>query len=213
MTVSLQWITPEAEKMIMKIARVSNPANQDSTNTKLLEYCAKHGHWSIFEMASMCVEINCSRTIARQILRHRSFSFQEFSQRYADVTQMKSDLVISAARSQDHKNRQASHDDMNQETKDWFNQIQQTNWDIALNDYKMALDKGIAKECARVLLPEGLTPSRMYMTGSIRSWIHYLTLRTGNGTQLEHQVIAKGILDIFKTELPTIYNSIQWESL
>lgn len=210
MTVKLKWITPEAEKEIMYTARVSNPKNQDSNNTKLLDYCMKHGHWSIFEMASMCVEITCSRAIARQILRHRSFSFQEFSQRYADPQAMQAGMVMNHARSQDLKNRQNSNDDLDLNTKNWFETEQERIWEESLLIYNSAIKRGIAKECARVVLPEGLTPSRMYMTGSIRSWIHYLKLRTGNGTQLEHREIANEILNIFKQELPTVGAAIEW---
>lgn len=210
--VNLVWITPEAEKNIMYCARVSNPKNQDSDNSKLLNYCIKNSHWSIFEMASMCIEINTTRTIARQILRHRSFSFQEFSQRYADVTQMSSDLVVAEARSQDLKNRQNSNDDMSLDDKEWFQACQVDLWNHALDFYKKALDRGIAKEQARVFLPEGLTPSRMYMTGTIRSWLHFLQLRTGNGTQKECQDVARAIQKIFGEELPIIAKALEWHN-
>jgi len=210
-TAKLVWATPEAEKIIMHTARVSNPANQDSDDTKLLSYCIRNKHFSIFEMANICVEINCSRTIARQILRHRSFTYQEFSQRYQDVTALGTELIISQARSQDDKNRQNTHDDMPQSDKDWFEATQNESWTQDLQRYKEALGRGIGKEQARVFLPEGLTPTRMYMNGTVRSWIHYLQLRTGNGTQIEHQEVAKAILEIFKTEVPTIYNAIDWE--
>ena len=204
MSVKLVWVTPEAEKQIMYCARVSNPSNQNSENTKLLEYCAKHGHWSVFEMGSMCVEIETSRTIARQILRHRSFAFQEFSQRYEDVTTMGKSLILSQARSQDLKNRQNSNDNMDQEDKDWFEYEQQHRWSQCLASYKAALERGIAKEQARVFLPEGLTPSRMYMTGTIRSWIHYCQLRCGNGTQKEHIEIAKLCKKILVEQIPSL---------
>lgn len=205
-TANLVWTTPEAEKVMLYCARVSNPNNQDSADTKLLQYCLTHKHYSIFEMASMCVEINCSRTIARQILRHRSFSFQEFSQRYQDISTLNTQAIISEARSQDTKNRQNSNDDMSQEDKDWFSASQHKVWDSAIDEYEEALSKGIAKEQARVLLPEGMTPTRMYMTGTIRSWIHYLQLRAGNGTQKEHQDVANAILKVFQGEFPTISN-------
>lgn len=213
MTVKLKWITPDAEKEIRECARVSNPANQSSTDTKLLSYCVKNNHWSIFEMANMCIEITCSRAIARQILRHRSFSFQEFSQRYANPKdlQLECNRIISEPRSQDHKNRQNSIDDMSNEDKNWFNKAQIANWVYSHNLYQKAIKKGIAKECARVFLPEGQTPTRMYMNGTIRSWLHYLKLRTGNGTQHEHQEIAKDILEIFKQELPIVASAIEWE--
>lgn len=211
MNTKLVWITPEAEENIMYCARVSNPKNQNSQNTKLLNYCIKHGHWSIFEMASMCIEITTSRAIARQILRHRSFSFQEFSQRYADVKelQFEKNRIVSDARSQDLTNRQNSNDDLDEEVKRWFLRAQTANWNYAHNLYQKALKKGIAKECARVLLPEGQTPSRMYMTGTIRSWMHYLNLRRGNGTQLEHREVADSIWEIFKKEMPIVAESLE----
>ena len=208
MTVELKWITPDAEKEIMYCARVSAPKNQDSDDTRLLSYCLKHKHFSIFEMASMCVEINTSRTIARQILRHRSFSFQEFSQRYADVSALDTDIVISEARSQDTENRQNSNDDMSQEDKDWFVVAQEDVWEHAIEKYEEALDRGVAKEQARVFLPEGMTPTKMYMTGTIRSWIHYLTLRTGVETQREHREVAENIMKIFKEQLPTLAKTL-----
>lgn len=210
MSVELIWITPKAEENMMYCARVSNPNNQNSNNPKLLSYCIKHKHWSIFEMASMCVEISTSRAIGRQILRHRSFSFQEFSQRYADVSQLTKDMIVNEARTQDYKNRQASHTTEDQELKDWFDNAQQEVWNKATDLYQQALDKGIAKEQARVILPEGLTSSRMYMTGSIRSWIHYLDLRTGNGTQKEHADIARQVQEIFKQQLPTVAEALEW---
>lgn len=210
----LVWVTPNAEQQIMYCARVSNPKNQDSSDVNLLKYCVKNSHWSIFEMASLCVEINTSRTIARQILRHRSFSFQEFSQRYADVKelQMEKNRIRSEARSQDLKNRQNSIDDLSEETKEWFRSAQTANWNYAHNLYQKALKKGIAKECARVFLPEGQTPSRIYMSGTIRSWIHYLDLRAGNGTQKEHTDLVEDIKNIFNKELPTISEAIGWKN-
>ena len=210
--IKLVWTTPSAEEHIMYCARVSNPKNQDSSNTKLLQYCIKHGHWSVFEMASMCIEINTSRTIARQILRHRSFSFQEFSQRYADIKELQEERnrVVSDARRQDHKNRQNSIDDLDEEIQQWFKKAQIANWDYAHNLYRKAINKGVAKECARVLLPEGQTPSRIYMSGTIRSWLHYLDLRIGNGTQLEHQEIADQIKQIFMKELPNVAEAMGW---
>lgn len=211
----LIWITPNAEDIIMYCARVSNPKNQDSSNTNLLKYCIKHGHWSVFEMSSLCVEINTSRTIARQILRHRSFSFQEFSQRYADIKELQEERnrIESEARRQDLKNRQNSIADMNDEVQSWFKKAQIANWDYAHNLYRKAIDKGIAKECARVLLPEGQTPSKMYMTGTIRSWLHYIDLRTGNGTQLEHQHIARQVQDIFANQLPIVAEAMGWNDV
>ena len=193
------------------MARVSNPKNQNNPDvSKLLAYCAKNKHWSVFEMANMVVEINTSRTIARQILRHRSFSYQEFSQRYADVTQMGKDLVLSEARSQDNKNRQNSVDNMSSVSKTIFENEQKYLWKKSLELYEHALNKGIAKEQARVFLPEGLTPSRMYMNGTIRSWIHYIDLRCGNGTQLEHKLIAEEIKNIFSEQLPVVAKAMGW---
>jgi len=174
----------------------------------LLSYCAREGHWSIFEMASMCLEIETSRTIARQILRHRSFSFQEFSQRYADVTSMKASMIQNKARSQDPKNRQASIDNWSKKSQDSWHLIQKRVYENALDAYDEAISKGMAKECARAILPEGLTPSRMYMSGTVRSWIHYLKVRLGNGTQAEHVEIAESVLKIFNEEFPTISTAL-----
>ncbi len=212
-SVNLVWITPEVEKIIMHCARVSNPKNQNSSNTKLLEYCIKNKHWSIFEMASMCIEINTSRAIARQILRHRSFQFQEFSQRYANIDEMtyESNRVKNEARRQDVKNRQNSIDDFDEETKLWFKKAQVANWNYSHSLYKKAIKKGIAKECARVFLPEGQTMSKMYMSGTIRSWLHYIDLRCGNGTQQEHIEIANMIKEIFAKEIPIISKTMGWE--
>lgn len=210
MSVKLISITPKAEEQMMYCARVSNPKNQDSNNPKLLSYCIKHGHWSIFEMADMCVEIECSRAIGRQILRHRSFCFQEFSQRYADISQLTKDMILNEARVQDYKNRQASHQTEDADLTHWFEWAQHQTWNYAIDLYQKALDKGIAKEQARVLLPEGLTRSRMYMKGNVRSWIHYIQLRTGNGTQKEHADIAKDIQKIFKDRMPVVAEALEW---
>lgn len=207
MTAKLISITPDAEKNMMFCARVSSN-DQESTDTKLLSYCAKNKHWSIFEMATMTVEINTSRAIARQILRHRSFHFQEFSQRYAEVT---APPIINEARSQDHKNRQSSHDDMKKDDKEWFEAAQARIWVEANDMYQEALKRGVAKECARAFLPEGITPSKMYMSGTIRDWIHYIDLRSGNGTQKEHRDIAEDIQKIFDKQLPTVAAAM-WET-
>lgn len=214
MKTNLIWITPEAEKVIQYCARVSNPKNQDKDNPKLLNYCIKEGHWSIFEMANMTIEIECSRTIARQIIRHRSFSFQEFSQRYASIDQLGQERfrVASTPRRQDTKNRQNSIDDLDKETKRWFNAAQVGNWNYSHNLYKKALEKGIAKECARIFLPEGQCLSRIYMNGTIRSWMHYLNLRTGNGTQQEHVEVAESIKEIFVEQLPVISEALGWKN-
>ena len=201
--VKLVTVTPDADQMIAYMARVSNPKNQDNTKIdKLLSYCVRNGHWSIFEMANLCVEITTSRAIARQILRHRSFSFQEFSQRYATLEAFEDARVDWEPRTQDTKNRQASHDTFSDsEKKDLKTQVD-ILWEQNLNDYQDLLNAGVAKECARAVLPEGLTKSVMYMNGTIRSWIHYIELRAGNGTQVEHQEIANQIKDIFSKELP-----------
>jgi thymidylate synthase (FAD) len=206
MQTKLIWITPDAEKIIGYCARVSNPANQDNPNIEgLLSYCLKNSHWSIFEMANMCVEIETNRAISAQILRHRSFSFQEFSQRYARAM----DYEIYPARRQDDKNRQNSIDDLSDDIKEWWLQEQKENWDYASISYEKALSMGIAKEVARAVLPMATT-TRLYMQGTIRSWITYLQLRRGNGTQKEHMDIANSIVEIFKENLPTISRALNW---
>lgn len=205
MKTKLISITPNAEKIIMYCARVSNPANQDSDNTGLLSYCIKWGHWSIFEMSNMIVEIQTSRAISAQILRHRSFSFQEFSQRYAAVQ----DFETYVARSQDQKNRQNSIDNMSKKDKDWFYFAQEGAWSKSKELYDEALSRGIAKEQARFLLPMSAS-TKLYMNGTLRSWIHYLDLRCGNGTQKEHKAIADSIKEIFKKELPIISEAKGW---
>jgi thymidylate synthase (FAD) len=207
MQVKLISATPDAEKTMLYTARVSNPANQNSENTKLLDYCIKHGHWSVFEMADMIVEIETSRAIAAQILRHRSFNFQEFSQRYAEVPDDAFELY--EPRRQDTKNRQNSTDDLDPKDIDWF-----LNAAIGIHTsskalYNEAIKRGIAKECARFLLPLS-TRTRLYMKGNIRSWIHYLDLRCGNGTQLEHKEIADAIKTIFIEQFPTIAKAKGW---
>lgn len=205
MKVKLISVTPEAEKTMMYCARVSNPKNQDSTNPKLLDYCIKNGHWSVFEMGNMIVEIETSRAIAQQILRHRSFSFQEFSQRYAEAQTFE----IYSARSQDLKNRQNSIDDLDSDTKDWFSIKQYELSNKAFESYDEALNRGIAKEQARFLLPLS-TVTRLYMNGTVRSWLHYLDLRLGNGTQLEHREIAEEIKKIFIEQFPNISKAKGW---
>lgn len=205
MTVNLVWITPDAEKHISYCARVSNPTNQENPDYRgLLAYCKKHGHWSVFEMASACFEINAPRDISRQILRHRSFSFQEFSQRYADV----SSLPFSGFREvrlQDNKNRQNSVETDDRALMDWWEFKQNSLLEQVELTYKQALEQGIAKECARVILPEGLTPSRIYMSGTIRSWLHFCQVRGGNGTQKEHTHIANLIKAELSKHLPVIF--------
>lgn len=205
MNVALISRTPDAEKTIMYCARVSNPLGQNSTNTRLINYCITHHHWSIFEMANMVIEVETNRAISAQILRHRSFSFQEFSQRYAEVT----DTEMYKARRQDEKNRQNSVDDLDEYTKDWFEdaQIEVNNKSKAL--YKEALEKGIAKEVARALLPMSST-TRIYMNGTLRSWMHYIDLRTEEGTQKEHRDVAEEIKKIFCKEFPIIAEAKGW---
>lgn len=203
MKVTLQWATPDVDKQIMFMARVSNPANQNSENARLLHYCMKHGHVSPFEMASACMEIETTRDIGRQILRHRSFSFQEFSQRYADVTQLP-EWQARECRLQDTKNRQNSlelNDDDTWLAESW-QELQERVANEARYAYQWALDHGIAKEQARALLPEGLTPSRLYMAGTMRSWIHYLKQRLDPSTQKEHREIAQEVLTILRTMAP-----------
>ena len=206
MTVKLVSITPQAEETLAYVARVSNPANQDKPVGRLLAYCMEHGHWSVFEMANAVIEINTTREIARQILRHKSFSFQEFSQRYAEPSALGKEFVASEARLQDHKNRQNSIAVDDEDLQGWWDyqvwSIQQT----AHSMYEEAVSKGIAKEVARKVLPEGLTMSRMYMSGSIRSWITYLKVRRANGTQAEHIEVADAIYNLLKEQLPNIFN-------
>ena len=193
----------DAQELIAYCARVSNPANQLNTETseKLIRYLVKHQHWSPLEMVSACMEITTTRDIARQILRHRSFSFQEFSQRYADPTQ-DLEFVTREARLQDTKNRQNSiQTDDERLQRDWQHQQQQVI-DYARSAYQWAIAKGIAKEQARAVLPEGLTESRLYMNGTLRSWIHFIQLRSANGTQLEHQLIAKACAEVISKIYP-----------
>ena len=194
------------EDLIAYAARVSNPANQLNSETapKLLRYLSKHKHWSPFEMASACIEIETTRDIARQLLRHRSFSFQEFSQRYADIRDLDDSIVLRKARLQDEKNRQNSvmTDDINLHMN--WEQHQKIVWAAAMKAYKWAIDNGIAKEQARVVLPEGNTQSRLYVNGTIRSWIHYIELRSANGTQKEHMDLAKAVAEAITKIFPTV---------
>ena len=202
MTVQLMWATPEADKQIAFMARVSNPDNQDNAEFKrLLNYLMKHNHVSPFEMASMCVQIDTTRDISRQILRHRSFSFQEFSGRYEDMTKL-GDMVERECRLQDTDNRQSSLENTDEILGNVFKSRQKRVWEIASNAYHQALEHGIAKEQARALLPEGLTPTRLYMQGTLRSWIHYIQVRVGEETQKEHRVIAQGALEVLRQVAP-----------
>ena len=209
MTTKLIWITPDAEKLLGYIARVSNPQNQDNENVEgLLRYMVKHQHWSPFEMASAVFEIETTRDIARQILRHRSFSFQEFSQRYADVSLLPA-AQLRECRLQDTKNRQNSLTTDDQSKHDLWGQLQAKVSDVALAAYQQALEMGVAKEQARAVLPEGLTPSRMYMSGTLRSWMHYCQLRTQPETQKEHRLIAQAISDELALQVPVVWSAME----
>lgn len=207
--VELLSVTPGAEEVITYCARVSNPNNQLKFNNsaKLISYLIKNQHWSPFEMAHMTMQIKTSRGISPQILRHRSFTFQEFSQRYAAVDA--SGLIVYAARRQDDKNRQNSIDDLSDDVKREWEERQLANWKRSFDDYTWALDNGIAKECARFVLPLGCATT-LYMSGSIRSWIHYIELRASNGTQKEHMDIAVECKEIFKKELPGVAEALGW---
>ena len=204
-TVSLVHTTPDAEQLIAYMARVSNPANQDNPESeRLIRYLIKHKHWSPFEMVNMCVQIETTRSVAAQILRHRSFSFQEFSQRYAQVAEP---AVIPALRRQDTKNRQNSIDNLDPVTVDEFNIKMNSLFELSENLYNEMLLAGVAKECARDVLPLS-TPTKMYMNGTLRSWIHYIDLRTANGTQHEHKLVAEGCKKLFEEQFPLISKAI-----
>ena len=210
--VKLISVTPDAEKTIGYVARVSNPKNQDNPNVAgLLKYCIKHQHWSIFEQAFMTVEIATTRGLAAQILRHRSFTYQEFSQRYADSSMLAKEIPLPALRRQDDKNRQNSIDDVDPLMQQDFEIKMQRHFVDGMKLYKEMLDAGIAKECARFVLPLA-TPTRLYMSGSIRSWIHYIDLRSAHGTQREHMDIAEACRDIFKDQFPIIAEALDWIS-
>ena len=199
------------QEVISYVARVSNPHNQESFHTAagLLKYCIKHEHWSIFETASMTLEINTNRGIAAQILRHRSFTYQEFSQRYADTKLLDTELPLPELRRQDTKNRQNSIADLPPgQTKDYENKIAK-HFDDAMWLYNNLLDNGVAKESARFVLPLA-TPTRIYMTGSCRSWIHYINLRTSNGTQQEHKLIAEECREVFRVIFPDVAEALDW---
>lgn len=197
-------ITPDAEDQIVYMARVSNPSNQANTETspRLIKYLIKHKHWSPFEMASMQVEINTTRAVAAQILRHRSFSFQEFSQRYSSVAELEP-MGLPHLRTQDAKNKQASHDNLSPELKQRYDRYIKELYDGAQDLYHNMLANGVAKECARSILPLG-TPTRLYMSGTIRSFLHYVQIRAGEETQLEHRWIANYIKSIMEKELPNV---------
>tara|TARA_A100000172_G_C3040858_1_gene110390 strand:+ start:358 stop:990 length:633 start_codon:yes stop_codon:yes gene_type:complete len=209
MNVKLVSITPDAEQMMAYIARVSNPSNQDNENySGLLKYCIKHNHWSVFEQSSMSLEIETSRAIAAQILRHRSFTFQEFSQRYASSTAL-GDFDLPELRKQDKKNRQNSTNDLEPELIDKFEKQMITLFSSSKALYEQMLSQGVAKECARMVLPL-CTPTRIYMTGSCRSWIHYINLRSAHGTQKEHMQIAEKCRKIFIEQFPNVSEALEW---
>ena len=208
--VCLVSVTPDAEKTIGYIARVSNPANQENPKVAgLLKYCIKHGHWSVFEQATMTLEISTTRGLAAQILRHRSFCFQEFSQRYADSSLLGEKISLPELRLQDHKNRQNSIDAIDPWTKQKYEILMQQHFKQGMDLYQQMLEDNIAKECARFVLPLA-TPTRLYMTGSVRSWIHYIDLRSAHGTQKEHMDIAELCKQHFICQFPTVARALEW---
>jgi len=210
MKVSLVTVTPDAEKTMAYVARVSNPNNQENPNyAKLLGYCIKHGHWSVFEQAHMTLEIETTRGLAAQLLRHRSFTMQEFSQRYASTNLLSDTIELPELRRQDTKNRQNSTDDLDPVVVERLNRQMVTLFSSASALYNQMLDAGVAKECARFVLPLAC-PTRLYMTGSVRSWYHYIDLRSANGTQKEHMDIALECKRIFKEQFPTVAEAAGW---
>ena len=209
MTVKLVTVTPDAEQLMAYVARVSNPSNQDNEKyAGLLKYCIKLNHWSVFEQSSMTLEIETTRAIAAQILRHRSFTFQEFSQRYAASTAL-GEIDLPELRKQDLKNRQNSTDDLDPKMVDSLNRQMITLFSSAKSLYTQMLDAGVAKECARMVLPL-CTPTRIYMTGSCRSWIHYINLRSAHGTQKEHMEIAEACRKVFTEQFPAVSEALEW---
>ena len=202
-------VTPDAEKTMAYIARVSNPANQENDNfSGLLKYCIQHEHWSVFEQSSMTLEIETTRAIAAQILRHRSFTFQEFSQRYAKSNEL-GKIELPQLRRQDKKNRQNSIDDLDPFVRQKLEAQMITLFSSAQSLYNQMIEEGVAKECARMVLPL-CTPTRIYMTGSCRSWIHYINLRSAHGTQKEHMQIAEACREVFNVEYPTVAEALGW---
>ena len=207
--VKLVSVTPDAEKTMAYIARVSNPNNQDNEKyAGLLKYCIKHNHWSVFEQSSMTLEIETTRGLGAQILRHRSFTFQEFSQRYAD-SKLLGKIDLPELRRQDDKNRQNSIDDLDAEEVEKLNRQMETLFSSAFSLYNQMLEIGVAKECARMVLPL-CTPTRIYMTGSCRSWIHYINLRSAHGTQKEHMIIAEKCRSVFTEQFPAVSEALGW---
>ena len=208
--VKLVTVTPDAEQTMAYVARVSNPANQDNDNyAGLLRYCIKHNHWSVFEQSFMTLEIETTRAIAAQILRHRSFTYQEFSQRYADSSLLGNQIPLPELRRQDTKNRQNSIDDLDPFEVQILEKQMQTLFDSSMALYQQMLKRGVAKECARNVLPL-CTPTRIYMSGSCRSWIHYITLRSANGTQKEHMQVAEACKKVFIEQFPTVAEALEW---
>lgn len=203
-------VTPDAEKTMAYIARVSNPSNQENTNySRLLKYCIDHNHWSVFEQSSLTLEIETTRAIAAQILRHRSFTFQEFSQRYANSTILGKEIPIPELRRQDTKNRQNSIDDLDPFDVQNMEIQMKTLFDSSIALYEQMINRGVAKECARMVLPLCI-PTKIYMTGSCRSWIHYISLRSANGTQKEHMQVAESCRNIFIEQFPTVSEALGW---
>ena len=210
MNVKFVSVTPDAEKTMAYVARVSNPKNQDNEKfAGLLKYCIQHGHWSVFEQAHMTVEINTTRGLAAQILRHRSFTFQEFSQRYADSSLLEEHIPVPELRRQDEKNRQNSTDDLDEMLVMGYKTRMRGHFDDAMTLYQDMLKDGVAKECARFVLPLA-TPTRLYMTGSCRSWVHYIDLRSAHGTQKEHMDLVESVRSIFKEQFPTVSEALGW---
>ena len=210
MNVKLVTVTPKAEETMGYVARVSNPKNQDNPKVAgLLSYCIKHGHWSVFEQAHLTLEIATTRGLAAQILRHRSFTYQEFSQRYADSSMLSKVIPLPELRRQDDKNRQNSIDDLDPFVVQDFDLKMQRHFVDGMKLYKEILDAGVAKECARFLLPLA-TPTKLYMTGSVRSWIHYINLRSAHGTQKEHMEIAENCRTIINEQFPIVAEALGW---
>ena len=211
MNVRLVTVTPKAEETMGYVARVSNPKNQDNPKVAgLLSYCIKHGHWSVFEQAHMTVEIETTRGLAAQILRHRSFTYQEFSQRYADSSLLADEIPLPELRRQDLKNRQNSTDDLDQRKVNHYNRKMQQHFRQGMKLYQNMLKDGVAKECARFVLPLA-TPTRLYMTGSVRSWVHYIDLRSAHGTQKAHMNIAEMVRSIFVEQFPIVSEALEWK--
>ena len=210
MNVKFVSITPDAEKTMAYIARVSNPSNQENQKyAGLLKYCIKHNHWSVFEQSSMTLEIETTRGLAAQILRHRSFTYQEFSQRYADTKLLDDKIPLPKLRKQDLKNRQNSTDDLDEFLIQDFELEMEKLFNSSMNLYNRMLDSGVAKECARFVLPLA-TPTRLYMTGSCRSWIHYINLRSAHGTQREHMDVVEKARSIFAEQFPAVSEALEW---